>query len=86
MYFVGELSVLVHNECKETFDTWLSKEDSDNSVYFGKVNGNYKYTGITKQSKDARLRQHNYSPSAKNKSNHVSKNFDDLDIQVSGLT
>ena len=84
-YFVGECGVLVHNDCDD-FDTWLSKGDSDNSVYFGKIDGDYKYTGITKQSKKARLQQHNYAPTSKSKSKHMSKNFDDLDIQTSGLT
>ena len=86
-YFVGENGVFVHNGCgDDDFDTWLNKGESDNSVYFGRIDEEYKYTGITKQTKDARLQQHNYNPSSKSKSTHVSKNFDDLDIQASGLT
>lgn len=86
-YFVGENGIFVHNGCgQEDFDTWLNKGESDNSVYFGRIDEEYKYTGITKQEKDARLQQHNYNPSSKSKSNHVSKNFDDLDIQATGLT
>ena len=58
------------------FDNWLNKGTSDNKVYFGMKNGEAKYTGITKQSKDARLYQHN----------STGKGFDDLDIQYDGLT
>ena len=38
--------------------------------------GEAKYTGITRQSKDARLKQHN----------RAGKGFDDLDIQYKDLT
>ena len=41
------------------FNNWLNKGKSDNKVYFGiDNNGNAVYTGITKQSKNARLYQH----------------------------
>ncbi len=58
------------------FDNWLNKGASDNKVYFGMKDGEAKYTGITKQSKNARLNQHN----------NAGKGFDDLDIQYDGLT
>lgn len=38
--------------------------------------GEAKYTGITRQSKEARLNQHN----------NAGKGFDDLNIQYDGLT
>ena len=58
------------------FDEWLNKGSSDNKVYFGMKDGEAKYTGITKQSIDARLYQHNNS----------GKGFDDLNIKHDGLT
>ena len=88
-YYVSEDEVLVHNKCQTSggdesgsksttpgFDNWLNKGASDNKVYFGMKDGEPKYTGITKQSKDARLNQHN----------NAGKGFDDLDIQYDGLT
>lgn len=58
------------------FDDWLSKGATDNKVYFGMKDGTAQYTGITKQTKNARLNQHN----------NAGKGFDDLDIQYEGLT
>ena len=84
-YFVGENGIFVHNGCDD-FDTWLNKGESDNSVYFGVKDGEEVCTGITKQTKTERLRQHNYTSSPKSKSKHISKNLDDLSIQASGLT
>lgn len=57
-------------------DAWLNKGDADNKVYFGMKNGEAQYTGITKQSANARLNQHNAN----------GKGFSSLDIQESGLT
>ena len=85
-YFVGENGVFVHNGCGDDFDEWLNKGDSDYKVYFGNKDGKSVYTGITKQSLDDRLSQHNYLPSSNSKSTHVSKGFDDLEEQASGLT
>ena len=85
-YFVGENGVFVHNGCGDDFDEWLNKGDSDYKVYFGNKDGKSVYTGITKQSLDDRLNQHNYLPSSNSKSTHVSKEFDDLEEQASGLT
>jgi len=80
-YFVGEHGVLVHNDCdgsaKNDFEKWLSKGASDNKVYHGvDAAGNSRYTGITKQSKAARLAQHQKN----------GKPFVDLEIQYDGLT
>ena len=58
------------------FDDWLGKGATDNKVYFGMKDGTAQYTGITKQTKNARLNQHN----------NAGKAFDDLDIQYEGLT
>ena len=58
------------------FDDWLGKGATDNKVYFGMKDGTAQYTGITKQTKNARLNQHN----------NAGKGFDDLDIQYEGLT
>lgn len=62
---------------KPGFETWLNKGASDNKVYFGiDKNGNFVCTGITKQSKNARLRQHQNN----------GKPFGDLVAQYDGLT
>ena len=58
------------------FDEWLNKGNTDNKVYFGVKDGEAKYTGIIRQSKAARLNQHNNS----------GKGFDDLVVQYDGLT
>ena len=85
-YYVSEDEILVHNTCmmpkgnKSTtpgFDEWLNKGNADNKVYFGiDKNNNPQYTGITKQTKDARLAQHNKN----------GKDFLDLEIQYDNLT
>ena len=58
------------------FDEWLNKGNADNKVYFGIKGGEAKYTGITKQSLDARLTQHN----------RKGKGFSRLDVQYDNLT
>ena len=58
------------------FDAWLNKGASDNKVYFGIKNGEAQYTGITRQTLNARLSQHNAS----------GKGFQRLEEQFSGLT
>ncbi len=59
------------------FDEWINKGSSDNKVYFRIDKNNYpKYTGITKQTKLARLAQHNKN----------GKSFLDLEIQYENLT
>ena len=70
--------MLVHNrDCApKGFNEWLTRGSSDNKVYFGVKDGAYQYTGITRQSKKARLSQHN----------RAGKGFDDLDVQFDGLT
>lgn len=62
---------------KPGFEAWLNKGASDNKVYFG-IDKNKKpsYTGITKQTKEARLYQHNRN----------GKDFLDLEIQYGNLT
>ena len=85
-YYVSGREVLVHNVCdvesgssstKPEFETWLNKGASDNKVYFG-IDKDMKpsYTGITKQTKKARLYQHN----------RKGKDFLDLEIQYDNLT
>ena len=54
----------------------MGKGATDNKEYFGMKDGTAQYTGITKQTKNARLNQHN----------NAGKGFDDLDIQYEGLT
>lgn len=58
------------------FDAQLNKGASDNKVYFGIKNGEAQYTGITRQTLNARLSQHNAS----------GKGFQRLEEQFSGLT
>ena len=58
------------------FDDWLNKGSADNKVYFGIKDDIPQYTGITKQTLDARLSQHNAN----------GKGFDILNIQYEGLT
>ncbi|MCR5824059.1 MAG: S8 family serine peptidase [Lachnospiraceae bacterium] len=58
------------------FDDWLNKGNADNKVYFGIIDGEPKYTGITKQTLDARLSQHNAN----------GKGFQQLDEQFANLT
>lgn len=58
------------------FDDWLNKGSADNKVYFGVKGGEFKYTGITKQSIAARLAQHN----------KAGKGFARLEIQYEQLT
>jgi len=58
------------------FADWLGKGATNNKVYFGMKNGTAQYTGITKQTQNARLYQHN----------NAGKGFDDLEIQYEGLT
>ena len=58
------------------FDEWLNKGTSDNKVYFGIKKGEPQYTGITKQTLDTRLSQHNVN----------GKGFQRLEEQFSGLT
>lgn len=58
------------------FDDWLTKGPADNKVYFGVKDDAAYYTGITKQTKDARLAQHL----------RKGKDFDDLDVVFDGLT
>ena len=58
------------------FDNWLNKGDADNKVYFGIKKGNEQYTGITKQSLNARLSQHNSR----------GKGFSSLRLQYDNLT
>jgi len=58
------------------FDDWLNTGATDNKVYFGMKDGTAQYTGITKQTIDARLSQHN----------STGKGFDVLEIQHEGLT
>jgi len=57
-------------------NSWLNKGEANNSVYQAVQNGQYVYTGITKQSIDARLAQHN----------NAGKEFSRLDVQHDGLT
>ena len=57
------------------FDDWLKKGSADNKVYFGVKDDIPQYTGITKQTLDARLSQHNAN----------GKGFDNLNIQYEGL-
>ena len=68
------------NSVKETqskeFLEWLNKGNADNKVYFGEKDGKALYTGITKQSTQARLRQHQNS----------GKELDQLVPQFSDLT
>ena len=45
----------------DSFTKWLNKGDFNNKVYFATENGKKVYTGITKQSLDARLYQHLYN-------------------------
>lgn len=55
----------------------MNKGSADNKVYFGiDKNNNLDYTGITKQTKEARLYQHNRN----------GKDFLDLEIQYDNLT
>jgi len=58
------------------FEDWLNKGSADNKVYFGIKKGEAQYTGITKQTLDARLSQHNAN----------GKGFQRLEEQFSGLT
>ena len=58
------------------FEEWLNRGEANNIVYFGMIDSKAVYTGITKQTKNARLNQHN----------NAGKAFDDLDIQYEGLT
>jgi len=62
---------------KSGFESWLNRGASDNKVYFG-IDKNKKpvYTGITNQTKEARLYQHNRN----------GKDFLDLEIQYDNLT
>lgn len=55
---------------------WLNKGSKDYTVYFGVEDGNYVYTGITKQILDKRRYQHNCN----------GKNFERLDPIYTGLT
>ncbi|WP_303804257.1 polymorphic toxin-type HINT domain-containing protein [Ruminococcus flavefaciens] len=90
-YFVGDSGVLVHNMCgtdDKKFDEWLNDDryGDDYKVYFGVKNNEYQYTGITKQTLDERLYQHNYQTPATSKKVHQSKNFSNLEGQANGLT
>ncbi|MCM1529707.1 MAG: DUF6531 domain-containing protein [Alistipes sp.] len=59
------------------FEAWLNKGESNNKVYYGvDKSGKNVYTGITKQSIDKRLYQHNKK----------GKDFSSLNVQYSGLT
>lgn len=68
------------NSVKDTqskeFIEWLNKGNTDNKVYFGEKDGEALYTGIIKQSTQARLRQHQNS----------GKDLDQLVPQFSDLT
>ena len=63
------------------FDKWLGKGASDHKVYFGMKGDDAVYTGITKQSKEARLYQHNNPGKGK-----IGKGLDDLRVKYDGLT
>lgn len=58
------------------FNSWLNKGETNNKVYHAVQDGQSVYTGITKQSIDARLAQHN----------NAGKDFSRLDVQHDGLT
>lgn len=58
------------------FEKWLNKGEADNTVYYGMVEGSAKYTGITKQDLNTRLKQHRRN----------GKPFDDLWEKHNNLT
>lgn len=58
------------------FEKWLNKGEANNKVYHGIKQGKAQYTGITKQTKQARLYQHN----------RTGKEFEDLEIVYKDLT
>jgi len=59
------------------FDDWLNKGEANNTVYNGiNQQGEAVYTGITKQTLEARLYQHNYT----------GKNFSALKEKLPNLT
>ena len=74
--FVGTTNESGKISVNPEFEAWLNKGEADNKVYFGIKAGEAQYTGITKQSLNARLSQHNAN----------GKGFQRLDQQLSGLT
>ena len=50
--------IIKHSDDFIDFSSWLHKGDLNNKVYFGIIDGERKYTGITKQSLNVRLNQH----------------------------
>ncbi len=73
---IGAAKVSQASQSAKGFDNWLNKGESNNTVYFGIKNGEAQYTGITKQSLDSRLNQHNTN----------GKGFSRLEPISSGLT
>ncbi|SET55925.1 cellulose binding domain-containing protein [[Clostridium] polysaccharolyticum] len=68
--------VSIKESGKAGFENWLNKGAANNKVYFGIKGGKAVYTGITKQTIDLRLYQHNKN----------GKGFSRLRIQHSNLT
>ena len=69
------------------FYVWLNHGEANYKVYFGMKGIDAKYTGITRQTLLARLKQHNYT--RKNKSGEIikpGKGFSNLEKKVDGLT
>ena len=63
----------------EKFEKWLNKGEKDYKVYFAVKKDNYVYTGITKQTIEDRLYQHNNNIKSP-------KGFNNLEIQIDDLT
>ena len=72
----GAAKVSQASQSAKGFDNWLNKGESNNTVYFGIKDNKAQYTGITKQSLNIRLKQHNAN----------GKGFEFLRQQKSGLT
>lgn len=80
-YYVSEDKVLVHNTCANSadngFEQWLNKGAANNTVYKGVQGDNEVYTGITRQSLEKRLYQHNH---------YKHKDYSILTPKYTGLT
>ena len=64
------------NNDKRNFKKWLNAGEKNYKVYFGVIDNEYEYTGITRQKIGVRLSQHR----------RKGKMFDRLEIQYSNLT